>query len=80
MGHDQELFIVKLDLIGGILQINSQVTPRVPAMAGNGRLHPLSFPILRALLSAKARETGPHLDDITALYLILLYRRRQVKT
>ena len=80
MRHDQELFFIKVDLIGSILQIDSQIAfTRLQRQVMDSFIF-LLFPYFMLFLLRRQRKTGTYLDDITALYLILLYRRRQVKT
>lgn len=81
MRDNQELFVIKIDLVSGILQIDSQIT-----FTGLKRqiLHLLPFlflPDLMLLRLRRQRISGPRLYDITRLYLLpLLNRGRQIQS
>ena len=79
MGHDQELFLIEVNLVGGILQINGQIAfVRLQRQIMDGFVF-LLLPYFVLFLLRGQRKTGTYLDDIAALYFLLLYGGRQVK-
>ena len=79
MGYNQILFIVEIDLIGGILQIDSQV-----ALLGlQGQIVHLSlllFPDLMFVGLRRQGVAGTGLDDVARLDAVLLDSRGQIET